>query len=66
MQGRETDARECVVRLLNLAEGWLEQISTLKEQNQLLRDEIARLRGQQGKPNVKPNKPQVDHSSEAH
>jgi hypothetical protein len=60
-------ARQCVLTLLNLAEGWLAQIAALKEQVQLLRDEIARLKGQQGKPDIKPNlKPQVDHSSEAH
>jgi hypothetical protein len=58
-------AKQCIVTLLNLTESHLEQIRLLKEQNQLLRDEIARLKGQQGKPNIKPNKPAVDHSSEA-
>ena len=58
-------AKQCVVTLLNLVESYLEQIRLLKEQVQLLRDEIARLIGQQGKPDIKPNKPAVDHSSEA-
>ena len=61
----EPHAKQCVVTLLNLAESHFEQIRLLKEQNQILRDEIARLKGQQGKPLVKPNKPAVDHSSEA-
>lgn len=64
---QDPHARQCVLTLLNLAEGWLAQIAALKEQVQLLRDEIARLKGQQGKPDIKPNlKPQVDHSSEEH
>ena len=58
-------AKQCVVLLLNLTESHLEQNALLKEQVQLLRDEIARLKGQQGKPLVKPSKPAVDHSSEA-
>ena len=62
----EPHAKQCVVTLLNLAESHFEQIRLLKEQNQILRDEIARLKGQQGKPLVKPSKPAVDHSSEAH
>jgi uncharacterized small protein (DUF1192 family) len=57
-------AKQCVLTLLNLLESQLQQISALKEQIQLLRDEIARLKGQQGKPDVKPNKPAPDHSSE--
>ncbi len=57
-------AKQCVVTLLNFVESQLAQNTLLKEQVQLLREEIARLKGQQGKPDVKPNKPAVDHSSE--
>jgi len=58
-------AKQCVLTLLNLTESHLKQNALLKEQVQILRDEIARLKGQQGKPDLKPNKPALDHSSEA-
>lgn len=63
-QIQDPHAKQCVVVLLNLVERQNEQISALKDQNQLLRDENARLKGQQGKPDIKPNKPAIDHSSE--
>ena len=57
----DPEMRQQALALLNLVESQAEQILLLKEQVQLLRDENARLKGQQGKP----NKPAVDHSSEA-
>ncbi len=55
-------AREALVRLLNLVE-------ELASENQQLREEINRLKGEQGKPTLKPNKkpaasPQTNYSSE--
>ncbi len=61
-------ARECIVRLLNLIENLKLENRELREQVQRLRDEINRLKGEQGKPKVKPNKKRrpssSDHSSE--
>jgi len=61
-------ARECIVRLLNLIENLKLENRGLREQVQRLRDEINRLKGEQGKPKVKPNKKRrtssSDHSSE--
>jgi len=50
-------ARECVARLLNLVETLVEEGHQLRAENQRLRDEVSRLNGQQGKPNVPPNRP---------
>ena len=61
-------ARECIVRLLNLIENLKLENRELREQVQRLRDEINHLKGEQGKPKVKPNKKRKtsssDHSSE--
>ena len=50
------EAIDFIRKLLNLLETLNQQILELKRQNQELRDEIKRLKGEQGKPNVKPNK----------
>jgi hypothetical protein len=50
-------ARECVARLLNLVETLVAEGHRLRAENQRLRDEVIRLKGQQGKPNVLPNRP---------
>lgn len=59
--------RQVVQQLANLLEQALTEIDTLRAENQRLHDEINRLKGEQGKPNIKPNKPtppQANHSSE--
>jgi len=50
------DALDCIKKLLNLVETLNQEILELKRQNQELRDEINRLKGEQGKPKIKPNK----------
>src|SRR5216683_1484634 len=60
-------ARELVRRLLNLLEDVMADLRTAQAENQRLRDEINRLKGEQGTPTIKANKPQPpsqDHSSE--
>ena len=68
-------ARKCIVMLLNLIETLKSENRGLREQVQHLRDENNRLKGEQGKPNVKANRrkqtssdrssgEQSDHSSE--
>ena len=60
--------REQMRALLNLVEKLSADIRVLREENQLLRDEINRLKGEQGKPGTKGNKEKSgdgrDHSSE--
>jgi hypothetical protein len=50
------DAFELIRKLLNLVETLNQEILELKRQKQDLRDEINRLKGEQGKPKIKPNK----------
>ena len=59
--------REVVRQLLNIIEAQAAEIAALRAENQQLRDEVARLKGGSGKPNVKPSvqPPSTDHSSEA-
>jgi hypothetical protein len=59
--------RELVLRLLNLLETVTADLRTAQAELQRLRDENNRLKGEQGKPTVKPNarpKTPPDHSSE--
>ena len=65
---QDEQTRELIVRLLNLIEQQAGIIRELQAKVQELRDEINRLKGEQGKPNIKGNKsgpktPQ-NHSSE--
>jgi hypothetical protein len=62
-------AREAIGRLLNLVEELAGENRELREENQQLGDEINRLKGEQGKPTIKPNKKatapvQTNYSSE--
>ena len=41
-------ARECIARLLNLGETLVAETHQLRAENQRLRDEVSRLKGQQG------------------
>lgn len=60
--------RRCFVSLLNIIQQLSAENTRLREENQKQKDEIARLKGEQGRPNVKPNKPAngrgTDYSSE--
>lgn len=63
--------RHAVGRLLNLVEHLYAEVLALRQENQRLKDEIARLKGEQGKPQFpanpspSPNAPPApDHSSE--
>jgi hypothetical protein len=60
-------ARQLIVRLLNLLEDVTADLRDAQAENQRLRDEIARLKGEPGKPAIKPNTPKsppTNHSSE--
>jgi hypothetical protein len=59
-------ARALIVHLLNLIEDQAADLRAAQEELQRLRDEINRLKGEQGKPDIKPNTkpPATDHSSE--
>lgn len=60
-------ARELVQRLRNVLEGVMADLRAAQAENQRLRDEINRLKGEQGAPAIKPNTPlppPKHHSSE--
>jgi len=64
---QDDDVREVIVRLLNRVEELVAENRALREENGQLRDEVNRLKGEQGKPVIKPKQPQPaqdDHSSE--
>jgi hypothetical protein len=56
--------RQVVLHLMNMVENLLVKVQGKDEEIQRLRDEINRLKGEQGKPDIKPNKPGRDQSSE--
>jgi len=60
-------AHELVQRLLNVLEDVMAALRAAQAENQRLRDELNRLKGEQGAPAIKPNTPQPppkNHSSE--
>ena len=50
-------ARELVRQLLNLLEDVMTDLRVAQAENQRLRDEINRLKGEQGRPKIKSNQP---------
>ena len=63
----EENARELIKRLLNLVEQLSADLRNSQAESQRLRDEVNRLKGEQGKPEIKGNlakAPSRDHSSE--
>jgi hypothetical protein len=64
---QEENARQLVVRLLNLIEALSADLRDAQVEIQQLRDEVNQLKGEQGKPKIKANTPapvRPDHSSE--
>ena len=64
----DDNARILIQRLLNLIEQLAADLREAQAENQRLRDELNRLKGEQGKPNIKGNTPKpaaATHSSEA-
>jgi hypothetical protein len=60
-------SRDLVLHLLNLLEDVTTDLRAAQSENQRLHDELNRLKGEQGKPHVKPNarpKAPPNHSSE--
>src|SRR6266850_5732954 len=60
-------ARQLVQQLLNVLEDVMADLRAAQAENQRLRDEINRLKGEQGRPKVPSNTsqpPSTDHSSE--
>ncbi|NWJ47203.1 MAG: hypothetical protein HXX08_15180 [Chloroflexi bacterium] len=53
---KDKETRQVVIKVLNLLENAFEQIDKLRAENQQLQDENNRLKGEQGKPNVRANK----------
>jgi hypothetical protein len=63
----DENARQLIRRLLNLTEQLSADLREAQAENQRLRDEINRLKGEHGKPEIKANTPKPppsDHSSE--
>jgi hypothetical protein len=63
----DENARILIQRLLNLIEQLAADLREAQAENQRLRDELNRLKGEQGKPHIKSNTPQPavpPHSSE--
>src|SRR5882757_986024 len=56
--------RQVVIFLMNQVEALSAKLAEKDEENQRLREEINRLKGEQGKPKIKANKPSTDLSSQ--
>lgn len=53
----DEEVRALVIGFLNFVQEQAKVIADLRSENQRLKDELARLKGEQGKPNVLPNRP---------
>ena len=60
----EPKLKETILCLFNLIEEQAVEIKELREENQRLRDGLNRLKGEQGKPDIKPKNKNTDISSE--
>jgi hypothetical protein len=60
---QDENARQLIDRLLNLIEAVSADLRNAQAEIQQLRDEINRLKGEQGKPNIKANKPKPPWSN---
>jgi hypothetical protein len=60
---QDENARELIVRLMNLIEAVSTDLRDARAEIQRLRDENNRLKGEQGKPNIKGNKPKPPRSN---
>lgn len=54
-QIQDEGVRELIIRLMNLVEKLSTDLREAQAENQRLRDEVARLKGEKGKPDIKPN-----------
>ena len=63
-QIQDIETRKIVIYILNLVEELNQKNIALSEEIQRLRDENNRLKGEQGKPNIKESKKSTNHSSE--
>ena len=64
---KDPEIRRFIQLLANHLEQALTDVDTLRAQNQCLKDEINRLKGEQGKPDIKPSKkPEADQESTDH
>jgi FtsZ-binding cell division protein ZapB len=56
----DLETKKVLNKLLNLVETIHHENEELKEANQQLKDEVSHLKGEQGKPDIKSNKPKDD------
>ena len=57
--------RELIIRLLNIIETVTADLRAAQTENQRLRDEINRLKGEQGTPPTRPNTPALRAAAQA-
>ena len=60
----DSNTKDILKSLFNLIDHLYSENEALREENQQFKNEINRLKGEQGKPDIKKNTQQADHSSE--